>query len=164
MLSVSTESASVLRSMRLQSVTLRQCCSCSQQKSEDGQETHSLIREGIILKQRLSGLHRAVLVGTQTKHVMCSRPLKNGGEGGTKFLMVKIARPLDVLMVLPTKTLTVHCHLFVFGQESGDWLTCLCEGICFAEAALFDQRIVWDSGCGEKDIKKDFYGGCYVFY
>lgn len=58
--------------------------------------------------------------------------------------MVKIARSLDGLMVLIMKMLTIHCHLFVFGQESGYWLTCLCESICFAEAASFDLRIVWD--------------------
>lgn len=33
--------------------------------------------------------------------------------------MVKIARPLDGLMVVTMKVLAIHCHLFVFGQESG---------------------------------------------
>lgn len=69
--------------------------------------------------------------------------------------MVKIARPLDGLMVLTMKVLAIHFHLFVFGQESGYWWTCLCENICFAEVALFDLRIIWD-GCEEEGVKKEY--------
>lgn len=71
--------------------------------------------------------------------------------------MVKITRPFDGRMVLTMKMLASHCHLFVFGQESGYRLTYLCENICFAEAALFDLRIIWDR-CEEEDVRKEFCG------
>lgn len=77
--------------------------------------------------------------------------------------MVKIGRPFSGLIILTVKMRASHCHLFVFGQESGFWLTCLCERICFAEAAWFDLRIICD-GCEEENVKKEICGECQVSY